>query len=204
MKHINTIVITGGPCAGKHRAKKYIREKLEALGYGVIVVPELAREMIVAGCKPHSATTIDLHNFEKHLLRGQKERENRYRNMAEDLFTEKVVILFDRGIIDAKAFFGEAQWSALLEELCIQEQSLYERYDGVIHLRSAAHGDEEHFLPEPIDIARTLEQAREECDSVAQAWSKHWNMHIVENQPSLDEKMDKALAATIEALPYPL
>jgi hypothetical protein len=203
-KHINTIVITGGPCAGKHQAKLYIKKKLEELGYGVIVVPEFAREMIVAGCKPHTSRTIDLHQFEKHLLKGQKERENRYRNIAEDIFGDKVVILFDRGVIDAKAFFGEESWKALLEELCIQEHSLFERYDGVIHLRTAAHGNEEAFLPEPIDIARTPEQAREECDQVLEAWKPHWNLHVIENQPSLEEKMNKALEATIQALPYPM
>jgi hypothetical protein len=199
-KHINTIVITGGPRGGKQEAMSYISEKLQEQGFGVLVVPELAKEMILAGATP--GITLEYYDFEKHLLRGIMDRENRYHKTAQSLFKENIVIILERGILDAKAFFGTDEWNRLLEDLNIKESSLLERYDGIIHLRSLAHGKESEFTPDPIDIARTPLEARIECDKVLQAWKDHRAVSVIDNSTSHEEKMKRALDAVINALPY--
>jgi hypothetical protein len=201
-KHINTIVITGGPGCGKAETMSYIARKLEEAGYGVLVVPELAKEMIIAGATP--GVTLEYYDFEKLLLRGITERETRYRKTAQSLFKENIVLLLERGVFDAKAFFGEDEWDAMLEELCIRETSLLERYDGVVHLRSLAHGKESEFVPDSMDLARTPLEARIECDKVLRAWTKHPNVQVIDNSTNNEDKMKRALDALIQALPYKL
>lgn len=200
-KHINTIVITGGPDCGKEEAMNYIAEKLQERGYGVLIIPELAREMIVAGATP--GITLETYDFEKILLRGIMERENHYRKTAQRLFMDNIVIILERGVLDAKAFFGKSDWSEMLEELCIQESSLLERYDGIIHLRSLAHGKESEFLPNPLELSRTPLEARIECNKVLQAWNTHPKVQVIDNTTSFEEKKKRALDAVISALPYP-
>jgi hypothetical protein len=201
-RHINTIVITGGPRCGKQEAMSYISQKLEEQGFGVLVVPELAREMIVAGATP--GITLEYNDFEKVLLRGLIDKENHYRRTAQCLFKENIVIILERGIFDAKAFFGEDKWNEILGDMDISESTLLERYDGIVHLRSLAHGKEAEFIPEPIDIARTPLEARIECDKVLRAWKNHRSVAVIDNSTSFEEKMKRALDAVVSALPYPI
>lgn len=49
MKSVSTIVITGGPCAGKTTAKNWIFNYLTKLGYKVIFIDETATQMITGG-----------------------------------------------------------------------------------------------------------------------------------------------------------
>lgn len=196
-KHIHTIVITGGPRCGKEEALSYISQRLQEQGYGTLVVPELAKEMIVAGATP--GITLEYYDFEKRLLRGIMERETNYHRTAQDLFKEEAVIILERGIFDAEAFFDE--WKEMLEDMNLKEAPLLERYDGIVHLRSLAHGKEAEFKPDPMDISRTPLEARIECDKVLKAWSKHRNVHVVDNSTPFDEKLERAYQAVLAILP---
>ena len=70
MKNILRIVITGGPCAGKTTALKYVRGILEDYGYEVITSEETAMFLIRANLIPKSdkGGNIDLHEFQKQAL----------------------------------------------------------------------------------------------------------------------------------------
>ena len=54
---IKKIVITGGPCAGKTTALTWIHNKITALGYTVLFVPETATELITGGVAPWTCGT---------------------------------------------------------------------------------------------------------------------------------------------------
>ena len=54
MHEITRIAITGGPCAGKTTVMAYERQKLEELGYTVLVVPESASLCINGGIDPRN------------------------------------------------------------------------------------------------------------------------------------------------------
>lgn len=200
MKHITTIVVTGGPRCGKAETMNYIASRLQEKGYGVLVVPELAKEMILAGATP--GITLEYADFEKELLRGIIERENRYHMTAKCLFASNIVIILERGALDAKAFFPDKDWQTMLGEMNIKESSLLERYDMVVHLRSLAHGKEEEFVPDPIDIARTPLEARIECDKVLKGWKSHSKQFVIDNSTSEEDKRKRALEAVLGALPY--
>lgn len=66
----------------------------------------------------------------------------------EDLFSDMAkneakpsVILCDRGLMDGSAYVGEELWSAVLDEVGLSTMQLRDkRYDGVIHMVTAADG----------------------------------------------------------------
>lgn len=103
----------------------------------------------------------------------------------EDYFTNLAqrekrpsVILCDRGLMDAKAYAGDHEvWQMLLDETGWNEATLREkRYDGVLHLVTAADGAEAFYSNEN-------NEARSEDKNVA-LWIDHnlrkaWNGHPI-------------------------
>lgn len=71
----------------------------------------------------------------------------------EDVFSELArnenlpsVILCDRGLMDGSAYVSEEMWSAVLDEIGVSSMHLRDkRYDGVIHMVTAADGAEDFY-----------------------------------------------------------
>ena len=54
-----------------------------------------------------------------------------------------VVILIDRGLLDGSAYVDKENWQALLDDLGVNTIMLRDnRYDGVLHMVTAADGAE--------------------------------------------------------------
>jgi putative protein kinase ArgK-like GTPase of G3E family len=68
---IHRICLTGGPCAGKTTALNKLSEKLQELGFKVLVVPEAATLMTQGGCfiQTKKMSFADSVRFEKALLK---------------------------------------------------------------------------------------------------------------------------------------
>ena len=49
MKKITSIVLTGGPCAGKSKSIIELKNNLSKYGYRVIIIPEIATEIRANG-----------------------------------------------------------------------------------------------------------------------------------------------------------
>ena len=71
---IRTIVITGGPCAGKTTAMGWIKEAFSQKGYTVLVIPETATELISGGVAPWTCGTNALYQECQVELQLTKER----------------------------------------------------------------------------------------------------------------------------------
>ncbi len=55
--------------------------------------------------------------------------------------TDEVIVLCDRGLMDGSAFMDPQTWQALLDDMGLNTLMLRDnRYDGVIHLVTAADG----------------------------------------------------------------
>ncbi|MDD5318997.1 MAG: AAA family ATPase, partial [Candidatus Pacebacteria bacterium] len=148
-KKIYKIAITGGPCGGKSKAMSYLMERLTELGFYVIVVPEQATFMIEGSNIRPGKHGIDVSYFQKELLRGQIEVEDRYQRVAEFSDAEKIIILCDRGALDGMAYVPGGitefiQISAGIKSI----GSMRSRYDGIVHLVTAADGAEEYYTLE--------------------------------------------------------
>lgn len=184
---IKKIVLTGGPCAGKTTALKNIKEYLEKENYFVITVPETATELILNGINPWSVPTYD---FQELVLLKQCSKENISESYAK-LFNEKetCVIIYDRGIIDNKAYFdNEKDFTRLLKNNNLSEINILDNYDLVLDLLSVATCKKEAYNLLNEARMEDIENAIKVDRKTTNAWIHHRNLNIVPSTLSLEEE----------------
>lgn len=187
-KQIYKIVITGGPCAGKTTALKYIREAFEQRGYTPIFCPETATELISGGVAPWTCTT----NVEyQHCQLGlQHAKEQIFWEAANHMPPEKMVIIFDRGFLDNKVYMTDEEFTGLLKEMSFSEDKTRNWYDGVFHLETAAKGDADAYtLSNNGARYETATQACELDDKLIKAWDGHPYHRIIGHKYDFEDKM---------------
>lgn len=201
---IKVIAITGGPCAGKSTFLKMAIKLLEKWGIVVVVVPEVARELISSGIFPWNPDWKRTTDFQKHVIFNILEKEaSFYRALLDmDLNGKKVVFLCDRGIVDGAAYCGDQEFNSLLEELGTNRHDVTERYDGVIHMVTAAIGAEEFYVTDE-DRHETPEEAAKIDHAIRIAWLNHQHFQLVDNSRSFDQKVLRALLALKRIIPMP-
>ena len=79
------------------------------------------------------------------MLEYQIAREKTYLKIAKEMKHDKIVILFDRGTMDGKAYITEDDFEEILNEKGLSEADLKSRYNLVIHLKTAAIGAEKFY-----------------------------------------------------------
>lgn len=203
-KDIKKIVITGGPCSGKTTGMSYLSQKLSDLGYHVIVVPEYATEVINGGISP--SRNIPIYEFQENIVLGQIERERRYLSFAKCLESEKIIVIFDRGTLDSKAYIDEESWLVMLEENGLNEVKLRdESYDAVIHMRTVALGKEE-FYTKLNNSARfeNPEEARLADERTLSSWIGHTHLRVIDNRDDFSSKIHRVLAEVLHVLGEPI
>lgn len=193
-KKILRIVITGGPCGGKTTAIEEITKLFREQGYTVMSVNEAATELINDGVKPFGSDNdrLPLIDFQRIVLEEQLAKEKTRDMAAGYCSNDKVVILYDRGILDNRAYITDEEFKSLIDAKGITEAEILHRYDLVIHLVTAADGKEEYYTNENNEArTETPEEAREKDRRTMEAWSTHPNQKIVGNDTLFDEKMKK-------------
>lgn len=200
------IVLTGGPCAGKTTAIQDIEREFSEKGYNVIVVPEAATLLINMGIKPFGNNALSLYDFQKFVIRMQLELEQ-FANDGVIYSTKDTIVVCDRGLLDDKAYVSECEFKDLLAELGIEEKQLMDRYDKVIHLRTAAYGKEEAYtLSNNSARTESIEEARCKDDLTLNSWLGYRNLRIIGNDTSFKEKINKVIDEIYETIgkPYPI
>lgn len=190
---ITKIVITGGPCAGKTTAMSWIQNAFTARGYAVLFVPETATELISGGVAPWTCGTNT--DYQKCQIQLQMEKERLFRQAAETMAKEKILIVCDRGAMDNKAYMSELEFSCVLRELHYDEVALRDNYDAVFHLTTAAKGAEA-FYTTANNTARTETPAQAAAldDKLIAAWTGHPHLRIIDNSTDFEEKMKRLIA----------
>eukprot|EP00349_Pseudokeronopsis_sp_Brazil_P008555 CAMPEP_0202961892 /NCGR_PEP_ID=MMETSP1396-20130829/5990_1 /ASSEMBLY_ACC=CAM_ASM_000872 /TAXON_ID= /ORGANISM="Pseudokeronopsis sp., Strain Brazil" /LENGTH=172 /DNA_ID=CAMNT_0049682091 /DNA_START=146 /DNA_END=664 /DNA_ORIENTATION=+ len=117
---------------------------------------------------------------------------------------ENVVLVYDRGMMDVKAYAPADIWESLLTQFNVTEAILTSRYDIVIHLVTAADGAE-GFYTSANNAARieTAEQARELDSRTFDCWKAHSHLFRIENKPlenSFSVKVNEAVGTLKEFL----
>lgn len=184
------LVITGGPCGGKTDGISAIKKFLKSKGLNVIIVSEVATELI------NSGITIDklgLEEFETILIKRSlsKERKAYY---AASHRKKNTVILYDRGLLDIKAYMPEEMFYSLMDKFSLTENDIVERYDAVFHLVTTADGAEKFYTlknnearREPIEEARMLDK------KTKTAWEVHPHLRIIDNSTDFEGKINRLL-----------
>lgn len=203
------IVLSGGPCAGKSTlAARAIRELTEK-GFYVLFSNEAASNLIMGGIKPGPA--ISMEEFQDFVLDYQIENESRYEKAAAFFDPEKVIILYDRGLLDQMAYIGREYFYGMLKKRDISFSDARDRYDGVIFLQSAANGAEEYYTQinefngEKVEIRyESVDEARELNDRTLNAWIGVPHLRVIGNEMNFEEKIDMAMQEIYNIIGIPV
>lgn len=182
-----SIVLTGGPGAGKTATLELIRK---CFCSHVHLLPESAG-IVFGGGFPRGSEPHLQRAAQRAIFYVQRELEEAAAGDAP------AILLCDRGTVDGAAYWpgpGEL-WSALgttrAEQLA--------RYFAVIHLRTppAAGG---YNQQNPLRIESALEAATID-DRILAAWEGHPNRHVVEASSDFLTKAQAAIAIVRQLLP---
>ncbi len=196
---VNMIVLTGGPCSGKSSSLAYLTEKLSDHGFMVFVIPETATLITNNGIdrrKMDKARQVVM--FEETIFDMQLAFEETYKKAVASIFPDrKKVILLDRGIMDIKAFIPHEDFRGMLRRKGLSEVNVRDRYNGVIHLVTAAEGAEEYYTGEN-NTARieSPEEARFIDQKTRESWLGHPHFKIIDNRTDFKGK----IARTFETI----
>ena len=190
-KLIKTIVLTGGPCAGKTTAINSIRDNLTDRGYYTIVIPESATEIMEMGISCIGDIPVNNLVFQEIILQKQLFNESIAKKAIENMKNDiKCVIICDRGVLDGKAYINKKGFDKILKKYNLNEIKLMDGYDSVIHMRSAAIGASQYFSHESNKHRReNVEQAKILDDKLLNSWNGHDRLHIVDNSTNFDDKI---------------
>ncbi|MBR5047414.1 MAG: ATP-binding protein [Eubacterium sp.] len=184
---ITKIVITGGPCAGKTTGLAEIKKKFTELGYCVLIVPETATELISGGVAPW--TCASPFEYQRFQMRLQMTKEEIFYQAACQMPHEKILILYDRGMMDNKAYLPDEEFAVLAEDYSSEEE-LTNRYDAVFHLLTAAKGAVEFYtLANNAARIETVEEAIQVDDRLLAAWKDHPHLRVIGNDYGFDRKI---------------
>lgn len=203
---VSMIVLTGGPCSGKSSSLAHLTEKLSDHGFMVFVIPETATLITNNGIdrrKMYKRKQIVL--FEEAIFDMQLAFEETYKRTVTKIFPgKKKVILLDRGIMDVKAFVSRDDFNAILRKRGLNEVGLRDRYNGVIHLVTAADGAIEFYSGEN-NSARleTPEEALRFDHGIRESWLGHPHFKIIDNRTDFEGKIKRAFAAISQILNIP-
>ena len=198
---VTKIVLTGGPCAGKSTGLAIIKDRLTNLGYDVVILSEVATDVILSGVTPMNISPYD---FQKLLAYIQIDRDKRYSEALESL-GEKVVVIYDRGIMDAAAYLPDGEFDKLIVDMGYRHNEILNRYDGVFHLVTAAIGAPEAYT-KANNAARmeTLEEAIDADARTLKAWIGHPHLRVINNEGvNFEQKMTKLLSEIMSLLGEP-
>lgn len=206
LQPVSMIVLTGGPCSGKSSSLAYLTEKLSDHGFMVFVVPETATLITGNGIdrrkmdKPGQIVV-----FEEAIFDMQMSFEDTYKQAVARIFPERrKVILLDRGIMDIRAFLTDEVFNGILKRKGLTRAAIRHRYDGVIHLVTAADGAAEYYTGEN-NSARleTPEEALRIDVRTQESWVGHPRFKIIDNSTDFQGKIKRTFSAIARLLGIP-
>jgi len=203
------IVLTGGPCSGKSSSLAYLTEKLSDHGFMVFVIPETATLITNSGIDRRKMDKSNqVINYEEAIFDMQLAFEEIYKSTVTKVFPEKKkIILLDRGVMDIRAFIPEKAFRDILKRKNLSEMELMDRYNGVIHLVTAADGAIEFYTGDnnPARI-ETPEEAVEIDIKIRESWLGHPHLKVIDNTTDFEGKINRTFSAisSILGMPVPL
>lgn len=194
-KSITRIVLTGGPAAGKTTLiSRILKEFRQEDGWKVITIPETATELISGfGIRPFG-NCVSMEDFQYFVIADQLHKERLALKGAEMVPEDKVLIIYDRAVLDDKAYISDAQFAKTLAHFGKTEQEVLSGYDAVLHLVTCAKGAEFAYNYGNAARYETIDVAREKDDLTLRAWSSHPAVYVIDNAVNFEDKIDRAIA----------
>ena len=204
-KKITRIVLTGGPAAGKTTLiSRILKEFKQDDGWKVITVPETATDLITGfGIKPFG-NCISMYDFQYFVIEDQLHKDRLALKAAQMVPEENVLIIYDRALLDDKAYITDEEFREVLASFGRTEEEVMGYYDAVLHLVSCAKGAEFAYNFGNEARYEPLEVAREKDDLTLRAWSKHPNLRVIDNSVNFEDKIARGLRAIYETIGEPV
>ena len=194
-KSITRIVLTGGPAAGKTTLiSRILKEFKQEDGWKVITIPETATELISGfGIKPFG-NCVSMEDFQYYVIEDQLHKEKLALKAAQMVPEEKILIIYDRALLDDKAYISDEQFAKTLAFFGKTEEQVLAGYDAVLHLVTCAKGAEFAYNFGNAARYETVEEAREKDDMTLNAWSRHPSLYVIDNSVNFEDKINRAVA----------
>lgn len=204
-----TIALTGGPCGGKSSILQGLASSVSAQGFDVYLVPEVPTILQTHGCKfPVHGTETEKFTYDLNVVILRRQLEDEVHEAVAHKEGTKAVIFVDRGLLDSKAFVSNSQWEQILSKTGLTEEAILGRYDGLIHLVTAANGAAQFYRwsgdnkgpitddsGTVVERWETPEKAIEKDDALQKYWEKHPKRFIAYN---VEGGIEKKLADSIK------
>lgn len=205
---VKKICITGGPCAGKTTALAHIKERVIALGFDVLIVPEAATLLLGGGYSYNREDVNDTANFQTHLLQVQLALEEAFEARAWQS-QKKTLIVCDRGACDGRAFCSLEAWTIVERTLGLTTTELRDkRYDAVIHLETAAISSSElykqHLDSNPVRVEKNPNYAIQMDNRLKTAWTGCPRLRVIPATPDFQSKLKRILDVISGVIGVPL
>lgn len=203
IKRIYKIVLTGGPCAGKTSVvERFMRISKAMSKLKVILCKEAATILKHSGIDFMTCGGGSV--FQERIIDWQMNAEETAYIAAlkflENHPDNTIIILCDRGIMDGEAYYDTPNdFEKVLNAKGLDKRMMYERYDAVICLRSAAVGAPQFYTTAdgtPRD--ETIEEAAKLDMKCCAAWRGHSNYFEIDNTFEFYPKMDKAISTILQ------
>ena len=196
------VALSGRPCGGKSTALMILKEMLKDKGYGVIIVPEAASDVIAKGFVPGKDGLSPL-KFQYIVFLRQLAYERRGQLQAKrmELATgQPVVILYDRSLFDQLAYISRSDFRQFLAKEGMSEKDLQRRYDRIVHLVSASVGTDYYTTDSNSCRLETADEARAVEARTLSGNKTFANLVVVDNSTDFQRKMERVMAAVMEVV----
>lgn len=196
---VKRIVLTGGPSSGKTSVLEKIDQVYSSLGYKVIIVDETATYLINKGIRPFGEGKIDMVDFQELVLKFQIAKEEVIDRAVEMMGSKNVIIVYDRGTVDNRAYINEEEFAEVLTRLnnVSNIKELMDKYDLVINLV----GRKDFYTTENNEArSEDADQALKLGDVTLKGWLGHKNIRVVLPKEDFNDKIHEVLNIVNEIL----
>ena len=194
-KSITRIVLTGGPAAGKTTLiSRILKEFKPEDGWKVITIPETATDLISGfGIGPFP-NCVSMEEFQYFVIEDQLHKEKLALKAAQMVPYDKILIVYDRALLDDKAYITDRQFQQTLTYFGKTEEQVLSGYDAVLHLVTCAKGAEYAYNFGNAARYESVEEARQMDDRTLRAWSAHPRLYVIDNSVDFEDKINRAIA----------
>ena len=194
-KSITRIVLTGGPAAGKTTLiSRILKEFKPEDGWKVITIPETATDLISGfGIGPFP-NCVSMEEFQYFVIEDQLHKEKLALKAAQMVPYDKILIVYDRALLDDKAYITDRQFQQTLTYFRKTEEQVLSGYDAVLHLVTCAKGAEYAYNFGNAARYESVEEARQMDDRTLRAWSAHPRLYVIDNSVDFEDKINRAIA----------
>ena len=202
---VTEIVFTGGSCAGKTSALGLVSRSLREKGHAVLTCPEAVTLLVTAGIpKFGDISRNDLQRaclFQHEVYAVQRQLRETMRALAGMFMAPQVVILYDRGELDATAYHPHDCLHEYAAADGLTLPQIRDTYTAVMHLVTAADGAVEAYSANT-NPARwdTPDEACRFDQKILTAWEGHPRHHVIDNSTDFIGKMEKLVEATLKVI----